>query len=253
MDNRRSDQKLVALCVLGLALTLAEGVVVRQMSGAGACGVNSAELNHEVEPEMYHVSLELTDLQAPKFAGQVEIEVNVKGNKEDNLRANQIYLNADESIEIEDAWYEKTGAFDRLRLKRPKVLEVCLNVDRQVLVVTLNEDLQPGSKGKLGFRYKAAYGKNVGLTKKSARFGGEQLLKLAFSGNNFARYVFPSFDDTSFLAKIELEVTCAQTLKPLSNKASNVDSETTRGGHSVNKFKPTKKIATKDLVLTLFA
>lgn len=251
---------LLIVGVLGLALSLVEAIVVHQVSGKDACGLKSAELSHEVEPDRYRVSLKLTDLKAVDFEGQAEIQVKVLGNKrrlEDNLHANQILLNAAESIDIEDVWYEKThivAQMIKMKGSPVKVVGVCLNTDHQVLVVTLAEDLEPGSRGILGFRYRAKYGR-VGLRRGSvALHASRPSLHLMFAGEQFARRVFPSFDDPSFPAKFSLEVTCPKALKPLSNEVSDVDDDKiTEEGNKVNKFAQTRTIPTKDLVMSLYS
>lgn len=246
--------------VAALETRARRGVKVEKRHEIDSCGVSGSQLPMEgLLPASYHLMLDL-DMQeaARKFAGKLEILLQIR------QPTSKILLNAHETLEIDEIWYEDYGQVALNGRDGPQqvgVKRACLNVQQQILVLDLERQLEADSVGLLNFIYLAQYStqSSAGLWKSSYtnRSSGKTERFLASELEPrpevpMARKVFPCFDEPQLKAFIELEVAREANFEVRSNSEPSSDSEIPDGsGRKLIKFKRTEAMAPQKLHLTL--
>lgn len=220
-----------------------------------SCGVTSSALPiGQVRPFSYHLMLNL-DFDASKFAGMLEISLKM------NKATNRILLNADETLDIEEIWYRDFGRISEDGNdgeRKISIKSACLNTQRQILVLDLEQTLGADTLGLLNFAYLGRYSENTsGLFKMEFEDKGRprRVIQSELEPRpevSVARKVFPCFDDPSMAAFVELEVGRDASFQVRSNSQPESDTEMLDGtGRKLIKFKRTESIAPQHLYLTL--
>lgn len=254
----RSFEHLLLISVFVLSINqIGAHLSFRKAQHDGACGVRAAELSsREVEPAHYTLALDL-DLNKPKFAGSVEIDVAIVGRNEE--RANEIWLNADKSLDIKAIRYEAVGGGSgpsmlssslRKSTHNIEVLEACLNTEHQVLVLTLADELQAGTRGRLNISYEGHYSES-GLHKYPSR-ADESHPDVSISREAHGiRLVLPCFDNSHLESTFKLIVRRYPHLNAISNTDRESDLIGKDGISKVVTFMQTPPIRLDELKLEM--
>lgn len=228
-------------------------VTVERGHEIDSCGLTSSELPiGEVTPLSYHLLLDV-DLDSPQFGGMVEISLQI------NKKSNRILLNAGSVLDLEEIWYKDLGRIlangrDSERIVR--VEDACLNIQREILVINLEQTLEPETLGQLNVAYLGSYEQNSALMKMSypGKMGKTSRVLLSelepLKDISVARRLFPCFDEPQLEAFIELDVLRKADVKVRSNGELKSDESLTSDGRKLIKFERTDPIAPQKLYFT---
>lgn len=215
---------VLALAQVSFCLLLVEADPLKRCENQQVQG-----LLNRINPYNYNVHM-VVDSNSLKYHGQTTIWHTVNDDKHEASiePKNLIVLHADNNLDIGEVTYELRGPFGH----PVKVNDVCRVSEKQLLVVTLDTELEDRSLGAIHIQMAAKIRGDGKSMRKLTGNNGRPIYRANFGHNN-ARSLIPCFDNQRHLAIFNIFIVHDRHLVAAASTADNFRERSLRTASSI--------------------